>query len=66
MTKIYMLLLEFAGGNVQLAKGNDGKHVVAFEGNQYLLNEIGDRLLEHDLIVGYQLISTESAVIRKL
>jgi len=52
----YILLIEYHDGTVIIAKGSDGKsHIVAREGNQYLLREIGDRLLDDNLIASYQL-----------
>jgi len=56
---LYMLLIELTDGDVQLAKSENGKGpVVAVEGNQYLLREMGDRLLTKKLIIGYQLVKT--------
>lgn len=64
MTKIYMLLLESADGSVSIAKGLDDKSIVAYEGNQYLLEEIGQRLLDKNLTIGYQLVTAAGPVVR--
>jgi len=56
---LYMLLLEYADGDIQLAKREERKGpLIATEQNQYLLREIGDRLLRNKLIIGYQLAKT--------
>lgn len=51
----YILLIEHADTSVSIAKDTDGRHLVANNGNQYLLREIGDEILEENLGVGYQL-----------
>lgn len=62
----YMLLMEYIDGDVEIVKRNElGSPVVAIEGNQYLLREIGDKLLEKGRIIGYQLVKTISAPTRK-
>ncbi len=58
---LYALIVEFEDGDVELVKGKrKGGPIVATESNQYLLREIGDRLLEKKLIIGYQLVKTVS------
>jgi hypothetical protein len=51
----YTLLVEQTNGVVTLATTTDGKHLVAQEGNQYLLREVGDSLLKDNVISSYQL-----------
>lgn len=51
----YILLFQYPDGSVDLARGKDGKYIAAEEGNQYLLREIGDRILEDGLIEAYQI-----------
>jgi len=51
----YTLLIERNSGEVVLATTTDGKHLIAQEGNQYLLREVGDSLLKDNIIVSYQL-----------
>ena len=56
---LYLLMVELEDGEVNLVKSAEKKGpVVAVESNQYLLREIGDRLLEKKLIIGYQLVKT--------
>jgi hypothetical protein len=56
---LYMLLLEKADGTITLAKAKDEKGpMVATVDNMYLLQEMGDRLLESKEIIGYQLAKT--------
>ena len=60
----YILLLERAGEQVQLATGSNNKYVVAREGNDYLLHEIGQSLMDDGIIVGYQLAQLVGAPVR--
>ena len=65
--RVYVLMIEYVGGNLQLAKSGDqnsGKIVVAREGNQHLLREIGDKLMDDKLIVGYQVLVTFEPPVR--
>lgn len=56
---LYMLLLELPGGNVILGKAEELKGpIVATAENQQLLREMGDRMLESKLIIGYQIVRT--------
>lgn len=51
----YTLLIQLKTGVVVLATTPEGKHLIAQEGNQYLLREVGDSLLKDNIIVSYQL-----------
>ncbi len=56
---LYMLLLEQPDGTVSLAKAKDEKGpMVATIDNVYLLQEMGDGLLERKEIIGYQIAKT--------
>ena len=58
-------LLICINGNLSLATSGNGKHVVATEDNAYLLNEMGDRLIESGVIEGYQLAKLMPPVIKE-
>ena len=66
MIKIFMMHIEYHTGEVDIAKGADGKLVVSTEENVYLLNELGDRLLDENIIKGYQIVSPCGLPVRKL
>lgn len=66
MIKIFMMHIEYHNGEVDIAKGADGKLVVSTEENVYLLNELGDRLLDENIIKGYQIVSPIGMPVRKL
>jgi hypothetical protein len=66
MNKIFMLLIEHLDGDVAIAKGADNKIVISTEENVYLLNELGDRLLDDDIIKGYQIVTSIGSPVRKL
>lgn len=66
MIKIFMMHIEYNNGEVDIAKGADGKLVVSTEENVYLLNELGDRLLDENIIKGYQIVSPIGMPVRKL
>lgn len=66
MIKMFMLLIEYPTGEVELAKARDEKHIVSTEENIYLLNELGDSLLEKGSIAGYQILGTEGSPVRKV
>jgi hypothetical protein len=55
MTAMYILLLRQHDKSYIVAVGKDNQYIVAFEGNQHLLEEMGQRLLEEGLITAYQL-----------
>ena len=56
---LYMMIVEHVDGDIELVRRENGKGpVCATETNQYLLREIGDRLLKKKLIIGYQLLKT--------
>lgn len=55
---LYFLLLESESGNVQPLKGDTGGLLIAREGNQQELIEIGDGMMERKLVIGYQLAKT--------
>ncbi len=64
--KVYLLLLEMHDDSVDVAKGSKGGPIVAVEGNQYLLEEIGARLLEEKVVKGYQLLVSAGLPIREV
>ena len=64
--KIYLLLLEMHDDTVEVARGKNGGPVVAVEGNQYLLSEIGNRLLEEGVIKGHQLLVSAGPPVREI
>ena len=66
MIKIFMMHIEYHNGEVDIAKGADGKLVVSTEENVYLLNELGDRLIDENIIKGYQIVSPIGMPVRKL
>lgn len=66
MIKVFMLHVEFHNGDVDIAKGADNKIVVSSEENLYLLNELGDRLLDENIIKGYQIVTPIGGPVRKL
>lgn len=66
MIKIFMMHIEYHNGEVDIAKGADGKLVVSTEENVYLLNELGDRLIDENIIKGYQIVSPIGTPVRKL
>jgi hypothetical protein len=66
MIKIFMMHIEYNNGEVDIAKGADGKLVVSTEENVYLLNELGDRLLDENNIRGYQIVSPIGMPVRRL
>ena len=61
-----MLLVEFHNGDVEIVKVGGNKIVVATEENVYLLNELGDRLLDENIIAGYQIVAPIGDPVRKL
>lgn len=58
----YMLLVRYTGRqDLQIMHTNANgvwRQCVAYEGNQHLLTEMGDRLIDDNLIDSYQLIKT--------
>lgn len=65
---VYVMMYERLDGDLQIAKNGSSrgnKIVIAIEGNQHCLNQIGDGLLADDLILGYQILKTVAAPIRK-
>ncbi len=62
---VYLLLLELPDGRLRVSQGRDDAPIVAVEGNQYLLIEMGDRLIEEGCVVGYQLLKTAGEPVRK-
>lgn len=66
MIKIFMLHIEYHNGKVDIARCADDKLVVSTEENVYLLNELGDRLLDENIITGYQIVSPIGMPVRKL
>lgn len=66
MIKIFMMHIEYHNGEVDIAKGADGKLVISTEENVYLLNELGDRLIDENIIKGYQIVSPIGMPVRKL
>lgn len=65
---IYFLLVESESGDVQPLKSDNGNGghgmLVAQEGNQQELIEIGDGMLQRKLIIGYQLSKTVRAPVK--
>lgn len=57
----YILLIEKLDGIVELATGRDGRYLTAIGENNYLLREVGDRLLEQKVILSYQLAILSAA-----
>lgn len=51
----FTIMAEYLDGHVRLMESSKD-YVVATEDNKYLLNEIGDRLLEDGLIISYQIL----------
>jgi hypothetical protein len=51
----YTIMAEYLDHKVRLMESSKD-YVVATEDNKYLLNEIGDRLLEDGLIISYQIL----------
>lgn len=62
--EVYMLIVEYMDGTVTLCHTKLGSTTIAHEGNQYLLEEIGERLMAENLIKGYQLAKTCGPVVR--
>ena len=58
----YMLLVQYSGQQevIVMHTNTDGRwrQVVADEGNQHLLIEMGDRLIDENIISAYQLVKT--------
>jgi hypothetical protein len=55
MEKHFVLMLQYADGSLVVAQGKNNNEIVALPGNEYLLQEMGERLLEKGLITAYQL-----------
>ena len=51
----FTIMAEYRDGKVRLMESSKD-YVIADEDNRYLLNEIGDRLLEDGLITSYQIL----------
>lgn len=51
----FTIMAEYLDRKVRLMESSKD-YVVATEENKYLLNEIGDRLLEDGLIISYQVL----------
>jgi hypothetical protein len=65
--ELYILMIEHQGGDIQIAKSDhahSNKIIVAREGNQKYLEQIGQGLLDAELILGYQLLRTAAAPVR--
>lgn len=67
MIPVYMLLVEYADGRKWIATDTQNKLVIAKEGNAHLLARIGQELLDDEKlnVVGYQLLMTAEAPVRK-
>lgn len=64
---LYLLMIERQNGDIQIAKSDhahSNKIIVAREGNQKYLEQIGSTLLQEELILGYQLLKTAAAPCR--
>lgn len=57
-TGVYLLLVESSNGNREVLLDKEGKIIVSNKENIIHLLEIGNRLLNSNLISGYQLLST--------
>jgi hypothetical protein len=66
MANLYALAIEYPDGTIAIAQDDENKQVVAHEGKQYLLREIGDRHLESGVITAYQLIMMVGGAKRKV
>lgn len=64
---LYMLMIEFADGNIQLAKNgpqDSGQLIISTENDVHLLKKLGDDLIDEKIIIGYQLITTFEPPVR--
>jgi len=66
MTKFFMLLIQLSNDSVEIAKHADASIIIAFEENIHVLNELGDRLLEENIIIGYQIVTPIGLPVRKI
>lgn len=61
----FTIMAQYLDGKVRLMESSKD-YVIADEENQHLLNEIGDRLLEADLITSYQILELIGSPIMKV
>ena len=61
----FTIMAEYLDGHVRLMN-TDKDYLVADEENRYLLNELGDSLLEDDLIKSYQILELIGSPVSKV
>lgn len=60
----FTIMAMYLDGRVRLMESSKD-YVIADEDNKYLLNEIGDRLLEDNLITSYQILELIGSPVTK-